>query len=427
MRDPWWQTIVDSSLEAVVIIDEQGRVEEFNPEAQRMFGWSRSHVLGRPLGPLIMPERLHSAHQNGMDRYVRTGVAHVIGKRLELTGRRADGSEFPLELRVVSLESESGRRFCGFMRDLSELVDARARAAMAEKTCEQRHAARNEFLVELAADLHRRVGELRTAWGTGSRNEVEGAVIQDLAGFVDALSDCAEQTASPMASAVRRMEPAEFLRDADAGPRLQAAVLAPPEIWLERSALELLRRVRDYGLRLGTGELHASIHTAVMEGTPTLTLDLRAHPPLSQGSGSLVLERHLVGMMGGELRVETSPQEVHVAVRVPTHRSAEAQARVELASVRVDEDLVDLVEQFFAEHRANLEGLATELEQGHLDRVQRWSRQLWGSGASYGFPEISELARSVDEACSREQPDAVRGAFDALAAHLRSAKWHVQD
>lgn len=223
------------------------------------------------------------------------------------------------------------------------------------------------------------------------------------------------------------MVPAELLRRVDLEGRLHAQVLAPPEVWMERTALDVLTRVFDYGVRLGQGDLHASIQASVTDGTPILTLDLRAHPPVSHTYGTLVLERHLAEMMGGELVIEASRQEIHLRVRVPTLPSREAHVMAAVASVRIDEDVVDLVEQFFAEHRARLEPLALELDEGRLDGVHSWSRQLVGSGASYGFPEVSDLARSVDEACSRGRLDNVRVVYGALADHLRAVSWHVED
>src|SRR5437660_7014378 len=103
--DPLWEapvrSLLDSSLDAVIVIDREGRVMEWSGAAERTFGRSRSDVLGRDLAELIIPPALRSAHRHGLRRVQDTGPSgQLLGQRVELTAMRADGSTFPVELSV---------------------------------------------------------------------------------------------------------------------------------------------------------------------------------------------------------------------------------------------------------------------------------------------------------------------------------------
>ncbi len=108
-----------SSLDGIVSMDHTGRVAEWNAEAERMFGYSREEALGRELADLIVPPSLREAHRAGLARYLSGGDGPVIGRRVEVTGLRRDGSEFPVELAINRIAGEPPR-FTGFLRDITE-------------------------------------------------------------------------------------------------------------------------------------------------------------------------------------------------------------------------------------------------------------------------------------------------------------------
>jgi len=121
------RAIVEAALDCVVTMDEHGLVREFNPAAERTFGYTREEAIGRRLAELIVPPELRDAHEAGLRRYLATGEASVLGKRIELTAMRADGSVFPVELSIARLEADGEAMFVGFIRDLSELHAAEDR------------------------------------------------------------------------------------------------------------------------------------------------------------------------------------------------------------------------------------------------------------------------------------------------------------
>jgi PAS domain S-box-containing protein len=114
------RAILDSALDAIVTIDERGAILEFNLAAERTFGRTRSDVLGKQMAELLIPPSLRDAHYRGLERLRTTGEERILGKRLELTALRADGSEFPVELAISKVESAGRMLFTGYLRDLSE-------------------------------------------------------------------------------------------------------------------------------------------------------------------------------------------------------------------------------------------------------------------------------------------------------------------
>ncbi len=114
------RVILESSLDCIVIIDHEGRIVEFNPAAEATFGHRRDAVLGRPMADLVIPPRWREAHDRQFEHYLATGVAHMLGKRMEVDALRADGTEFPIELGLAVIRPGPRPLFAGFIRDLTE-------------------------------------------------------------------------------------------------------------------------------------------------------------------------------------------------------------------------------------------------------------------------------------------------------------------
>lgn len=114
------RAILEAALDCVITIDEQGHVLEFNPAAERTFGYPRAEVIGRDLAELIIPPALRARHREGLSRLVATGEPRALDRRLELTGMRADGSEFPVELTITRIRLPGPAKFTGYLRDITE-------------------------------------------------------------------------------------------------------------------------------------------------------------------------------------------------------------------------------------------------------------------------------------------------------------------
>ncbi len=112
--------ILESALDCIVTIDHEGCITEFNPAAEQTFGYRRDEVVGKHLADVIIPRSFREKHREGFARYLATGEARVLGKRIEMTAVRADGSEFPVELAITRIPMEGPPSFTGYLRDITE-------------------------------------------------------------------------------------------------------------------------------------------------------------------------------------------------------------------------------------------------------------------------------------------------------------------
>ena len=107
--------ILDSALDCIVTIDHQGKVFEWNPAAEKTFGYPRAEVIGRELAEIIIPPALRERHRQGLARYLSTGESSILGERIEMIALRAGGVEFPVELSVTVVKTEGPPIFTGFI------------------------------------------------------------------------------------------------------------------------------------------------------------------------------------------------------------------------------------------------------------------------------------------------------------------------
>jgi PAS domain S-box-containing protein len=125
--------IIDTALDAFVQMDEQGVISDWNTQAEKIFGWTHAEAVGTRLSELIIPDIHRDAHQAGMERFLRTGEARILGRRFEIEATRRDGKEIKVELSVTELARRNGFVFNGFMRDLTDRIAAEDRIRQAEK------------------------------------------------------------------------------------------------------------------------------------------------------------------------------------------------------------------------------------------------------------------------------------------------------
>jgi PAS domain S-box-containing protein len=114
------RAILETALDCVIAMDHEGKVVEFNPAAERTFGFARSEVVGRELAEFIIPPRLRERYRQGMARYLATGDGPVLGHRHELPALRSDGSEMPVEVSITSSSAEGTPLFTAYLRDIGE-------------------------------------------------------------------------------------------------------------------------------------------------------------------------------------------------------------------------------------------------------------------------------------------------------------------
>jgi PAS domain S-box-containing protein len=113
------RAIVETALDAVITIDRDGKIVEFNESAERIFGHNRADVVGKAMAELIIPPSLREAHRRALARYLETRQSTILGKRIELVAMRRDGSEFPVEIAIRPIETSSRLMFTAFIRNIT--------------------------------------------------------------------------------------------------------------------------------------------------------------------------------------------------------------------------------------------------------------------------------------------------------------------
>jgi PAS domain S-box-containing protein len=124
--DARWRAIVESAVDGIVVIDRRGRIEFFNPAAERLFGFRRAEVLDHNVS-MLMPMPYAAEHDHYIKRYQDTREAKIIGIGREVTGLRKDGTTFPMHLSVAEASIEGEVKFVGIIRDLTDRVAMESR------------------------------------------------------------------------------------------------------------------------------------------------------------------------------------------------------------------------------------------------------------------------------------------------------------
>jgi len=116
------RAILDTAVDAIITIDESGKVFSCNPASERLLGYSKKELIGKNIS-VIMPEPYSSSHDSYLEKYRRTGIANIIGIGREVSARRKNGTVFPVHLSIGALYISSRRYFTGILRDITHLKD----------------------------------------------------------------------------------------------------------------------------------------------------------------------------------------------------------------------------------------------------------------------------------------------------------------
>ncbi len=145
------RAILETAVDAIITINERGRIESFNPAAEKMFGYAAREAIGRPVA-ILMPPPYRRDHQRYVRRYLETGQARIIGIGREVVGQRRNGTTFPMYLSVGEHKIGNQRFFTGILRDLTERKRMEAEILSISEREQQR----------LGQDLHDGLGQLLT-------------------------------------------------------------------------------------------------------------------------------------------------------------------------------------------------------------------------------------------------------------------------
>jgi two-component system sensor kinase FixL len=182
-----WRSIVESAVDGIVVIDSRGSIESFNPAAERLFGYAEADVIGQNVN-ILMPQPYHEEHDGYLARYLSTRQPRIIGVGREVTGRRRDGTTFPVHLSVGEMSVNGERKFTGILHDLS------GRIQMELQLREQAALAR---LGEMAAVIAHEVknplagvrGAIQVIGGRLPKDSKDAAVVKEIVSRIDALNE----------------------------------------------------------------------------------------------------------------------------------------------------------------------------------------------------------------------------------------------
>ena len=146
------RTVMDNVLDGIIVIDQQGTVDTFNPEAEKIFGYEAVEVIGHNVD-MLMPSPYQEEHDAYLARYLETGEARIIGIGREVSGQRKDGSHFPLDLAVSRMDLGGKRMYIGIVRDITERKRFEDELRQAKEAAETASQTKSEFLANMSHEI----------------------------------------------------------------------------------------------------------------------------------------------------------------------------------------------------------------------------------------------------------------------------------
>lgn len=158
--------ILNSALDAVVMIDAASNITFWNPQAENIFGFKAEEVIGKNLVETIIPPGYAEAHNEGMHQYNETGRGHILNRLIEITALNRSGVLFPVEMSILPVVLEKERSFCAFIRDITERKEAEISLKESSEQLRElsRHLqeVREEERLQIARDIHDELGQQLT-------------------------------------------------------------------------------------------------------------------------------------------------------------------------------------------------------------------------------------------------------------------------
>jgi two-component system sensor histidine kinase/response regulator len=145
--------IIDTANDAFVAMDSAGKIIDWNPRAEEVFGWKRKEALGRLLAETIIPERYRQAHTDGLAKFLKTGDGPVINRRLEIAAMRRDASEFIVEFTITPIRRGASYVFNAFLHDITSRKEHEQQLQRAKEAAEAASGAKSLFLANMSHEI----------------------------------------------------------------------------------------------------------------------------------------------------------------------------------------------------------------------------------------------------------------------------------
>ncbi len=341
--DATFRSLLESAPDAIVIVDPAGRIVIANRQAERLFGYSRDELVGQPV-ELLVPQALREAHEAHRRSYMERPATRPMGIGLELSARRRDGSEVPVEISLSPLETADGLLVTSIIRDISErkaLEEERRRLLAERETQAERQ--------RIAMDLHD--GVIQSIYAVGLGLEMAALEVEDdpaqARRRIEQAIDELNQTIQDIRDYIFRLQPARYsgdlaaslerlLHDFATSAALRVSIDVDPEAppldddvgaAVFHVAQEALSNIRKHANA-------SSVRAELRWRGDRLTLVIRddgvgfdPDAPRSEVHRGLRNMRARVAGFGGGVRIESAPgRGAAVIVEVPIRRAEPAEA-----------------------------------------------------------------------------------------------------
>ena len=326
------RSIVESAVDGIIVIDERGLIQAFNPSAERLFGYSLNEVLGRNVN-MLMPSPDRERHDGYIHHYLTTSEQKIIGIGREVTGRRKDGTTFPVHLSVGEMVNEGRRSFTGILHDLSD------RVALENRLAEQKSLAK---LGEMAAVVAHEVknpiagirGALQVITSRMPAEQRDRGVLIDIIARLDALNRIVQDMLMFARPRALRREPvslAALLGDTVAlierdptMSHVQIALSGAADISGDREMLQVVfqnilmnaaQAMENKGrIEVSIGTVNGRCSVAIADQGPGMPEDVRAKAfdafftTKHRGTGlGLPIARRVIEAHGGTIQIDAPP------------------------------------------------------------------------------------------------------------------------
>lgn len=145
--------ILTAALDCIISADASGVVTEFNPAAERTFGYSRAEAIGRNLTDLIIRPEHRAAHSEGLKRFLATRDSQILGNRIEVPAMRRNAECFPAELATFAVQVDGEIFFTAYLRDITERKEAESALQAAKEAAEAASGAKSAFLATMSHEI----------------------------------------------------------------------------------------------------------------------------------------------------------------------------------------------------------------------------------------------------------------------------------
>jgi protein-histidine pros-kinase len=344
-HDAFFRHLLDAAPDAMIVVDQQGRIAIINAQTEEVFGYQREELLGKGV-EMLMPDRFRGRHKQHRAGYVGNPRLREMGAGMELMGLRRDGTEFPVEISLSPIQAATGQFVCSVIRDVTERHKMQQALVAARHEAERANKANSAFLAAASHDLRQPVQALNLLTGALRRSVKEGPALEMLqsqqesldamTNLLNSLLDISRLEAGAIEPALENFSArrligrlaAEFTRQAQhkglrfAAEPCDAVICSDPNLLgeiIQNFVANAIRYTNDGSVRLSCAVRDGQVWISVtdtgvgIEGDQLENIFREFHQISSPGRRregfglGLAIAKRLADLLGHEISVESSP------------------------------------------------------------------------------------------------------------------------